>query len=392
VLYMVVSVLMPVALRLLLRADGLKLQAVEQAFWLISMANIFGLLLEPAWYVNGSQSEMLGTAVGFLQILIVIWAVLFRFKLYSSPTLQEKHMQQKQVQLIRDTEPAREKEVFATAWFVFATTCLLEQLRIMGAINIPSLFWIGSLTMTVTYTWLVHLERSEVFKRATNDVQDLKQASSNLETRMNERSKELNYRAMHDPLTGLANRANADQSLAEMLEEARTNNRSVAVLLLDLDRFKDVNDTAGHPIGDQVLHTVAARFQACLPTDALLARLGGDEFLVFLPDLEPEQATRTAEGIATNISETIHNVIRIGDLEFLLGVSIGISMYPDNGLDATTLQTHADIAMYRAKREGSGHGLFTLGLDASLKRKIELGVSPDVPTAGGIVQQPRDRL
>jgi diguanylate cyclase (GGDEF)-like protein len=365
-LYMLVSVLTPVALRLLLRADGLKPQEMERAIWLISLANIFGLLLEPSWYISGSRQGFLGTAVGFTQILIVIWAIVFRFKLYASPAMREKYAQ------LEGTELTNKKVVFAIAWFVFATTSLLEQLRIIGFLQIPPMFWIGSLTITMTYTWLVHLERSEVFKRVTNDVQDLKEASSNLETRMTARTKELNYRAMHDPLTGLANRANAEQSLAEMLEEAQANNRSVAVLLLDLDRFKDVNDTAGHPIGDQVLRTVAARFQACLPTDALLARLGGDEFLVFLPDLEPEQATQTAEHIATSITETIHNVIRIGDLEFLLGVSIGISVYPDNGLDATTLQTHADIAMYRAKREGSGHGLFTPGLDASLKRKIEL--------------------
>jgi diguanylate cyclase (GGDEF)-like protein len=365
-LYMVISVLAPIALRFILRADGLKTQTVELAFWLISLVNIFGLLLEPAWYISGAQPGFLGAAVGFTQILIVIWAIAFRFQLYSSAGMQEKYAQ------FGGSELTKKKEVFTIAWFVFAATCLLEQLRIMGAVDIPPMFWIGSLTITVTYTWLMHLERSEALEIATNDLQNLKQASSNLEIHMNERTKELNYRVMHDPLTGLANRANAEQSLSEMLEEAQANTRSVAVLLLDLDRFKDVNDTAGHPIGDQVLRTVAVRFQACLPTDALLARLGGDEFLVFLPDLEPEQATRIAERTASAISETINNVIRIGDLEFLLGVSIGISIYPENGSDATTLQTHADIAMYRAKREGSGHGLFTAGLDASLKRKIEL--------------------
>jgi diguanylate cyclase (GGDEF)-like protein len=372
-LYMVISVLAPIALRFILRADGLKTQTVELAFWLISLANILGLLLEPSWYIRSSQpgflrttSGILGSVVGFMHILIVVWAILIRFKRYSSTVMQQKHVQPNSGEL------TKKKEVFAIAWFIFATTCLLEQLRIMGAVQIPPMFWIGSLTITVTYTWLVHLERSEAFQNVTNDVQNLKQASSNLETRMNERTKELNYRVMHDPLTGLANRTNADQSLTEMLEEAQASQRGVAVLLLDLDRFKDVNDTAGHPIGDQVLRTVSARFQACLPIDALLARLGGDEFLVFLPDLEPHEAAQIAECTASAISETINNVIRIGDLEFLLGVSIGISVYPENGSDATTLQTHADIAMYRAKREGSGYGLFTAGLDASVKRKIEL--------------------
>ena len=155
--------------------------------------------------------------------------------------------------------------------------------------------------------------------------------------------------AYHDPLSGLPNRQLFNDQLDLSLLNAQREGRSVAVLFVDLDRFKDINDTLGHTFGDRLLPLVAARLKRCLRAEDTLARLGGDEFTVILHDLErPDDAPN----VAKKILESFTDPFKLDGRVCYLSASIGISVSPDHGDDRESLLKHADIAMYRAKEEG----------------------------------------
>jgi diguanylate cyclase (GGDEF)-like protein/PAS domain S-box-containing protein len=154
--------------------------------------------------------------------------------------------------------------------------------------------------------------------------------------------------AHHDPLTDLANRAALNTKLAETIEQAATAGTQFALLCIDLDRFKEVNDLYGHAAGDNVLLEVATRMKAAAG-DAFLARLGGDEFMAICIEGEiPEAATAMAQRLVGAVSEDIDCDGR----KVCLGMSIGIAMYPADGTDVVALLRNADAALYRAKAEG----------------------------------------
>jgi diguanylate cyclase len=182
----------------------------------------------------------------------------------------------------------------------------------------------------------------------------------------------LEHQANHDVLTGLANRLQCVQTLNTALERTAISGHGVAVLFIDLDRFKDINDTLGHPVGDVVLREVANRFQTCIPQGALLARLGGNEFMLVIPDLEPSSIAVTSECIARDLLAAIIPAIRVGEAEFFIDASVGSSFAPQDGIDATSLQKFADAAMYRAKREGLGYRVYTPDLNASAVERLEI--------------------
>ncbi|MCS6877364.1 MAG: EAL domain-containing protein [Geminicoccaceae bacterium] len=159
------------------------------------------------------------------------------------------------------------------------------------------------------------------------------------------------YLASHDPLTGLANRARFGQSLEERLALNARSDRRLAVFLLDLDRFKDVNDTLGHAAGDELLRIAAARLSAELRASDVLARLGGDEFAILVPDLaEAEQALALAGRLLRALAEPF----AIEKQTVRAGGSIGIALAPEHGRSAGDLLRNADIALYRAKALGRG--------------------------------------
>jgi diguanylate cyclase len=197
----------------------------------------------------------------------------------------------------------------------------------------------------------------------------LQKLSDELEARVVERTQELEFQALHDALTGLPNRVFAERHLKAALEDSGA--RATSVLYVDLDHFKDINDTLGHPIGDAVLCLVTERFQACTPPHGLLSRLGGDEFSLVLTDLDPATARAQSEQTAEQIVQSLSSALRVGDADFFLGASVGISFSPFHGDDATTLQKHADSAMYSAKRQGSGVRVYSSDLDASAIERLE---------------------
>lgn len=180
----------------------------------------------------------------------------------------------------------------------------------------------------------------------------------------------LQFLAMHDPLTGLPNRAFLVDRLGRSLSIGQRKGNPVAVLFLDLDRFKNVNDTLGHEAGDKVLQEVAGRLTACIRDTDTLARLGGDEFVVLAEGFEdPGYLTILAERILVSISEPFF----LENNEYYLGVSIGISVYPDDGVDGPTLLRCADSAMYSAKEEGrNNYRFYTAELNARTQHRYQL--------------------
>jgi diguanylate cyclase (GGDEF)-like protein/PAS domain S-box-containing protein len=155
--------------------------------------------------------------------------------------------------------------------------------------------------------------------------------------------------AYYDALTGLPNRTLFNDRLQLALAHARRNQQKLAVMLMDLDEFKEVNDTLGHPVGDELLKAVGERLTTILRESDTICRMGGDEFLLILPEINKmEQATKTAQ----KILEAIREPLVVDHRELRITTSLGITIYPDDGEDVDTLVRNADIAMYRAKAEG----------------------------------------
>ncbi|TMC39497.1 MAG: PAS domain S-box protein, partial [Chloroflexi bacterium] len=208
----------------------------------------------------------------------------------------------------------------------------------------------------------------------------------------------LEYQALHDALTGLPNRSLFGDRLRQALLAARRNQKMFGVLLLDLDRFKDINDALGHDRGDSLLQEVTARLRGVLRATDTIARLGGDEFAVLTTDARhPEDVTASAKKILASLE----GPFAIGDHMVETGASIGIAMYPVHGDDPSTLLRRADVAMYVAKRSGGGFTLYqpeqeaqTLrrsGLAGELRRSIPQGelvlhYQPQVTLATGAVR------
>lgn len=179
----------------------------------------------------------------------------------------------------------------------------------------------------------------------------------------------IRYLAHYDGLTSLPNRFLFEEYLELALRNAQRNRKKFAVLFLDLDRFKEINDTLGHDAGDLVLREIARRMRNCLRHNDKIARMGGDEFYVLLEDMV--DGVDAAE-VAQKLLDEASRPINIGGHTCHLSVSIGISIYPDDGNDAHTLIANADKAMYCAKEQGKNAFYFISSRDASVKPSLPL--------------------
>jgi diguanylate cyclase (GGDEF)-like protein/PAS domain S-box-containing protein len=189
----------------------------------------------------------------------------------------------------------------------------------------------------------------------------------------------IQYLAYHDDLTALPNRALFGQMLTRGIRRARRNAEKLAVLFVDLDRFKNINDTLGHDRGDILLQEIGRRLRLCVRDSDTVARLGGDEFVVLLEGIGD---LTHASAVARKILADVVRPFDVDGQEFRVTASIGISVYPDDGKDEQTLMKHADIAMYTAKADGKNHFRFysdemdtvslqRLALEVSLRSALE---------------------
>ncbi|MEN6562893.1 MAG: EAL domain-containing protein [Christensenella sp.] len=165
----------------------------------------------------------------------------------------------------------------------------------------------------------------------------------------------INYLATHDSLTGLPNRLMLSQLLNHSIQTAKRHNRKLAVIFVDIDRFKLINDTKGHDAGDQLLQEIAMRYKQTLREEDVVSRQGGDEFVVLIEDVQKQS---DLELVANNILITTYKPIVLQGEECRVTASIGISLYPRDGIDEQSLMKHADMAMYFAKEEGKNNFQF----------------------------------
>lgn len=170
---------------------------------------------------------------------------------------------------------------------------------------------------------------------------------------------ELEHLALYDNLTGLPNRSLIQDRIQQALYAATRDGHQLGIFVLDLDQFKDVNDTLGHQIGDQLLKAVGERYNAVLRKTDTVGRLGGDEFAVIIPDTDTDAAVRLAEQLLAALEQPF----RLGSNTLHIDASIGIALYPEHGLDVAALLKHADVAMYMAKRNKSGYALYDTAED-----------------------------
>ncbi|MDD5029816.1 MAG: EAL domain-containing protein [Rhodoferax sp.] len=203
--------------------------------------------------------------------------------------------------------------------------------------------------------------------------------------------------AYFDVLTGLPNRSLLQERIHQAVTEAGRRQEHLCVMFLDIDHFKNINDTLGHRVGDQLLVEVARRMQATVRAQDTVARLGGDEFIILLPDTSARGAARVTDKLLQAVSLPV----KVVGHDLSVTASIGVAIYPEDGSDAGTLQQHADVAMYRAKSNGrNGYQFFinsmqadaarTLLLDNELRRalarhQLHLDYQPQVSMATGQV-------
>ncbi|RUR39423.1 EAL domain-containing protein [Vreelandella populi] len=192
-------------------------------------------------------------------------------------------------------------------------------------------------------------------------------------------NEQLRYMALHDPLTGLPNRLLLTDRLNVALAFAQRHDQQVALLFLDLDRFKHVNDVFGHALGDRLLQEVARRLSSCVRAEDTVSRQGGDEFIVALSGIKEEQDVALT---ADKLLNVIASPFILEDTEIILGISIGVACFPRHGEDAKTLMRNADAAMYVAKKFGrNGYQFYApemnmraldrLTLESDLHRAVE---------------------
>ncbi len=196
---------------------------------------------------------------------------------------------------------------------------------------------------------------------------------SKVEAQLLEKQQHLDHLAHHDQLTGLPNRLFLAAHLPGAIEEARAARQMLAVLFLDLDRFKHINDSRGHETGDKLLKTVAQRIRDTMRSDDVVVRMGGDEFIVVLKNVQAAEQVLEAAG---RINDALSNPVIVDGRPLVTTVSVGVSVFPRDGNDMGELLRHSDTAMYQAKDRGrNNYQLFNPSMDRKVKERIAIETS-----------------
>jgi diguanylate cyclase (GGDEF)-like protein len=220
------------------------------------------------------------------------------------------------------------------------------------------------------------IENAELFdqlnkskEQAEEYQQELQALNAELERRVAQRTtalvdavKELEHLAMHDMLTDLPNRSLVEDRLQQGIHIAKREKKVIALMMINLNRFKEINDKHGHDVGDSLLKQVAMRLRRVLRQSDTAGRLGGDEFAIVLPSTDANGAMKVAE----KLLKVMEPPFKVGDYTLNSACSIGIAVYPQHGEDVTSLCRSADVAMYAAKRGGRGYAVYRPGDDKNV--------------------------
>lgn len=204
-----------------------------------------------------------------------------------------------------------------------------------------------------------HGHRGQLPSVEAAEIRDLIDAFRELRQQVHSRQMALEHIALHDALTSLPNRTLLMERLEQTISLAQQRKRSMALLMLDLDRFKEINDTLGHQTGDALLQQVGVRLRTVLRDSDTVARLGGDEFAIVLPEVNESNALR----IAAAVNDTLEKVYEVYEHSLYVGVSLGVAIFPLHGETSEMLLQHADVAMYMAKRSNTGICMYDIARD-----------------------------
>lgn len=201
-----------------------------------------------------------------------------------------------------------------------------------------------------------------------DELGELAQVFNQMQRGISDREQQIAHQAYHDALTGLPNRASVEKSLALAIDQRHDKSRPISVMMLDLNHFKEINDTLGHPIGDRLLMGVGQRLSRSVRPGDIVARLGGDEFLVVLKDMDMLAAREVSTRMVQSVTQSMH----LESMDLYPDISIGIATYPDHGDNVADLIRRADIAMYDAKLTRQPVALYEAGRDATHRRRLSL--------------------
>ncbi|HYI09415.1 MAG TPA: EAL domain-containing protein, partial [Thermoanaerobaculia bacterium] len=246
-------------------------------------------------------------------------------------------------------------EVYANASEAEELTALLRSVRTLNSVEIELRRADRRALWVLENLVLVGDAQSGVVHATVVDISDRKRAEEQIE-----------FHAYHDVLTHLPNRKLFTDRLRHGLTRAKRSSKPVAVMFIDLDHFKSINDTLGHTAGDELLLEMARRLRECVRDDDTVARLGGDEFTIILSELRQAE---DAVNVAQKILDAVQEPMTINGMPIMVSASIGIALYPADGIDPETLLRNADSAMYRAKEEG--RNTYQLCTDEMKKRALE---------------------
>lgn len=266
--------------------------------------------------------------------------------------------------------------VFAFVWLLLSrlhlaiTGPLLELTRLMRQVSDNKAYSLRATVMGRDEIGTLARDFNEMLEQIQLRDEELEQHKLGLERLVGQRTEQLEHMASHDILTGLPNRQLLMDRLTQAINQAERSKQIVAVLFIDLDHFKEINDTLGHDAGDRFLRGIADLAQASLRKGDTVARLGGDEFVVVLLGLSQPGEVDSA---ASRILSALAMPVQVGDEEIRLGASIGISLYPQDGDNGELLLRNADTAMYRAKEVGrNNYQYYTEELNKRLVERTTL--------------------